>query len=421
VTTRSPEPQFAEPEIAAFLDEFLDAHLEELIAFRRQLHAHPELSGEEHATTDLVSSRLQIAGLEPRVLTRGTGLLCDLDTGTSTGPVVALRADLDALAMHDDKDVPYRSQVDGVAHACGHDVHTTVVLGAGLALARLTRERDRLPGRVRLVFQPAEESARGGARDVIADGGLVDVGACFGYHCDPRLDRGTIGVRHGAITSAADLVEITLHGPGGHTARPEQTVDLVTVAARVVSELPGLLRERVADLNLVFGAIDAGDAANVIPTTAVLRGTVRSRDRDAWARAPEALEIALDEIVGPTGASVEINHERGVPPVVNDPAMTEVFAAGARSVVGRDAVVTMEQSAGADDFAWYLQRVPGSYVRLGVHDPSSHGPRLDLHAGTFDVDEGAIEVGIRVLVTATLGTFATLLVESAPSARPPTH
>jgi amidohydrolase len=407
VTSEPREPESPAPDtLEPFLDEFLDAHLEELIAFRRQLHMRPELSGEEHETTALVASRLQIAGLEPRVLTRGTGLLCDVDTGTSTGPVVALRADLDALAMHDDKDVPYRSQVDGVAHACGHDAHTTVVLGAGLALARLAREQQGLPGRVRLVFQPAEESARGGARDVIADGGLVDVGACFGYHCDPRLDRGTIGVRPGAITSAADLVEITLHGPGGHTARPEQTVDIVAVAARVVSELPALLRERVGDLNLVFGAIGAGDAANVIPTTAVLRGTVRSRDRDAWARAPEALVAALDELVGPTGANVELDHERGVPPVVNDPAMTEAFADAARSVVGTEHVVTMEQSAGADDFAWYLEQVPGSYVRLGVHDPASAGPRLDLHAGTFDVDEGAIEDGIRVLVTATVGTFA---------------
>jgi amidohydrolase len=331
--------------------------------------------------------------------------------------MVALRADLDALAMHDDKDVAYRSQVDGVAHACGHDVHTTVVLGAGLALTQLGRAPVGIPGRIRLVFQPAEESARGGALDVIADGGLVGVGACFGYHCDPRLDRGTIGVRPGAITSAADLVEITLHGPGGHTARPEQTVDLVTVAAGVVSDLPGMLRERVGDLNLVFGAIDAGDAANVIPTTAVLRGTVRSRDRDAWARAPDALVAALDELVGPTGASVELHHERGVPPVVNDPVMTEVFAAGARSVVGFDAVIAMEQSAGADDFAWYLEQVPGSYVRLGVHDPGSTSPRLDLHAGTFDVDEGAVEVGIRVLVTATLRALEAI----ARTGRPPIH
>jgi amidohydrolase len=395
-----------------FLDAFLDAHLEELIAFRRHLHVHPELSGEEHATTELVGSRLQVAGLEPRVLTRGTGLVCDLDgsgdRGVSTGAVVALRADLDALAMHDDKDVPYRSQVPGVAHACGHDVHATVVLGAGLALTQLARAPGGLPGRVRLVFQPAEESARGGARDVIADGGLADVGACFGFHCDPRLDCGTIGVRAGAITSAADLVTITLHGPGGHTARPEQTVDLVALAAHVAIELPRMLRARVDELRLAFGAIDAGDAANVIPTTAVLRGTVRSGDRAAWDQAADSLVAALDELVEPTGATVELDHERGVPPVVNDAAMTEVLATVARAVLGDGAVVTTEQSAGADDFAWYLECVPGSYARLGVHDPTSTQPRRDLHAGAFDVDEGAIEVGIRVLVTATLAAMATL-------------
>jgi amidohydrolase len=387
-------------ELRRFLDGFLAAHLEELVAFRRHLHMHPERSGEEHETTELVSSRLQVAGLSPRRLSRGTGLLCDVGTG---GSVVALRADLDALAMDDETDVPYRSQVPGVAHACGHDVHTTVVLGAGLALAELGRRADGPGGRVRLVFQPAEESARGGARDVIADGGLDDVVACFGFHCDPRLDRGRVGVRAGPITSAADLVAITLHGPGGHTARPEQTIDLVAVAADVVTGLPAVLRARAGELNLVFGSIAAGDAANVIPTSAVLRGTVRSRDRDAWDRAPEALVAALDELVGPTGATVTIDHERGVPPVVNDAAMTEALATGARSVLGDDAVVPTVQSAGADDFAWYLERVPGSYGRLGVHDPHDTGPRRDLHAGTFDVDEGAIEIGIRVLVATTLG------------------
>jgi amidohydrolase len=396
---------------AESLDAFLEAHEEELIAFRRDLHAHPELSTEEHETTARVCERLRVAGLGPRILPIGTGLICDVPAGAapgdprSTGPRVALRADLDALAMDDETTVPYRSQVPGVAHACGHDVHTTVVLGAGLALTRLLDGAGAPAGSIRLLFEPAEESARGGANDVIDAGGLADVDWLFGLHCDPKLDAGQVGVRAGAITSAADLVAIRLHGPGGHTARPQLTVDLVAVAGRLADQLPGVLRQIDPSLNLVFGALHSGDAANVIPSTAELRGTLRTPDRGAWDAAPAALESALHALVEPTGATVQLQHDRGVPPVVNDERATDLFAAAARAALGPDAVVPTEQSAGGDDFAWFAERVPSSYVRLGVHDPASDGPRLDLHASTFDVDERAIAVGVRVLVTAALAAL----------------
>lgn len=393
------------PELAAGLDAFLDSHLEELIAFRRELHAHPELSGEEHETTARVAERLRVAGLAPRTLPVGTGLVCDLPAAPAPGPVVALRADLDALAMDDETTVPYRSQVPGVAHACGHDVHTTVVLGAGLALTRLLGDAAAPPGSVRLLFEPAEESARGGAHDVIDAGGLIDVRWLFGLHCEPKLDAGRVGVRVGAITSATDLVTVRLHGPGGHTARPGLTVDLVAVAGRLAAELPVALRALDPSLNLVFGALHAGDAANVIPATAQLRGTLRTPERDAWDGAPGLLEAALEALVTPTGATFELRHERGVPPVVNDEHATDLLASAAAGVLGRDAVVQSEQSAGGDDFAWYAELVPSTYARLGVHDPRSSRPHQDLHASTFDVDERAIAVGVRVLVHA---TFAAL-------------
>jgi amidohydrolase len=410
VSEDSPDPSLdpsLDPALDRSLDAFLDAHLEELIAFRRELHAHPELSNEEHETTARVAERLRVAGLAPRVLPTGTGLICDLPGSTGPGPAarVALRADLDALAMEDETTVPYRSQVPGVAHACGHDVHTTVVLGAGLALARLLVAPGAPAGTVRLLFEPAEESAPGGAVDVLEAGGLVDVDWLFGLHCDPKVDVGQVGVRVGPITSAADLVSIRLHGPGGHTARPHHTVDLVAVAGRLADQLPGVLRQIDASLNLVFGALLAGDAANVIPATAVLRGTLRTPDRTAWDAAPSVLESALHALVEPSGATYELVHDRGVPPVVNDERATNVFAAAAAATLGADAVVPTEQSAGGDDFAWYAERVPSSYVRLGVHDPASTGPRLDLHASTFDVDERAIAVGVRVLVCATLAAL----------------
>lgn len=400
-------PPIVHAALQAGLDAFLDSHLEELIAFRRELHAHPELSGDEHETTSRVAERLRVAGLAPEVLPCGTGLICDLPRTPdgSSRPLVALRADLDALAMDDETTVPYRSQVPGVAHACGHDVHTTVVLGAGLALTRLLAIEAAPAGAVRLLFEPAEESAPGGAVDVIDAGGLTDVSWLFGLHCDPKLDAGEIGVRVGAITSAADLVTIRLHGPGGHTARPRLTVDLVAVAGRLAAELPDALRELDPALNLVFGALHAGDAANVIPATAELRGTMRTPDRDSWDAAPASLEAAIRAAVEPTGATFELVHDRGVPPVVNDEQATALLAAAAAATLGDDAVKSTEQSAGGDDFAWYAELVPSTYVRLGVHDPASTEPRRDLHASTFDVDERAIAVGVRVLVHATLAAL----------------
>lgn len=378
------------------LEEWLDAHQEELVAFRRHLHTYPELSGEEHATTELIAERLSVAGLTPRVLSTGTGLICDV----GAPPTVALRADIDALAMRDEKDVSYRSQHPGVAHACGHDVHTTVTLGAGLYLAH------HWPGHghgLRLIFQPAEERLPGGALDVIADGGLDDVGVIFGLHCDPKLDLGRIGLRAGPITSAADMAVIELFGPGGHTARPEETVDMVALVARVVAELPDGVRRRLgaeAPVRLVFGAVHAGDAANVIPSHAELRASIRTPVTGMWAALPAALEDELSALVDGAGATWTMRYRKGVPPVANDAATIEEVRRGAVEVLGEHAITEAIQSWGGDDFAWFSQRVPAAYVRLGTHDPADLGPRLDLHAGHFDVDERAIGVGVRVLVAA---------------------
>jgi amidohydrolase len=384
------------------LAEFIEAHRAELVAFRRHLHAHPELSYAERDTTDLIMQRLQIAGLEPELLPNECGLVCDI--GVGNGPVVALRADIDALAMDDEKDVPYRSQRPGVAHACGHDVHTTIVLGAGLALHELLADR---PGRVRLIFEPAEESLPGGAVEVIDAGGLEDVVAIYGLHCDPKVDIGLVAVRGGALTSATDMVMLDLHGPGGHTARPHLTVDLVQVAARVATELPDMVRDRLDDHSealLVFGALRAGDAVNVIPSHAELRGTFRTPDLEVWNDAEHVVRGAVRELLEPTGADWKLDYRRGIPPVMNDAGATERLADAARHVVGDDGVIEAPQSLGGDSFAWFLQLVPGSYGRLGVHDAAS-GPPLDLHSSTFDVDERAIDIGVAVLVRAALASI----------------
>ena len=389
------------------LDQWLGEHGEGLIALRRNIHAHPELAGEEFATSELVFERLELAGLRPRTLASGTGLICDLgrDADDSPLPVLALRADLDALAMEDEKDVQYRSQVPGAAHACGHDVHTAVVLGTALFFSH---HRDQLPGPVRLLFQPAEERVPGGALDVLADGGLDGVDAIVGIHCEPKLDSGTVGLKFGAISSAADMALITLIGPGGHTARPELTVDLVGLAARVVSELPARVAARLDEphlLKLVFGAVHAGDAANVIPTHCELKASIRTPSLSTWETLPKIVQRELADLLADTGANYELDYTHGVPPVVNDHAVTEVVRRAATTEFGTDAVVSVEQSWGGDDFAWYTRDVPGTYVRLGVHDRDASNAQLDLHAGHFDVDERAIAVGVRLLVT-TVREFA---------------
>jgi amidohydrolase len=339
------------------------------------------------------------------LLSSGTGLLCDLGV-VPGGPVIALRADIDALGMDDLKEVGHRSTVPGVAHGCGHDLHTSVVLGAGLALAGRLGTEGALPFRdgvgIRLVFEPAEESVPGGAVTVIEDGGLDGVAAIFGFHADPKIDVGCVGIRTGPLTSAADVVEITLSGPGGHTARPQLTVDLVAVAGRIAHELPSLVHARSkgmdGGIDVVFGALQAGHAPNVIPTRAVLRGSVRTADRALWAEAESFVRSALQDLVGPSGAEVVCAYHRGVPPVVNSPDESALVASAARSVLGGDAVLEPPRSNGGDSFAWYQERVPGCYARLGVHDPTAGGDRLDLHSGRFDVDDRALAVGIRVML-----------------------
>jgi amidohydrolase len=293
-----------------------------------------------------------------------------------------------------------------VTHACGHDVHTTVVLGAALALHDLFG-RDGQPLPVRLVFQPAEERLPGGAVEVIAAGGLDAVSEIYGVHCDPRLPAGQVGLTAGPITSATDAVTIRLGGPGGHTARPERTVDLIGLAGLVAVELPARI-ERVLGgraARITFGSLHAGDAANVIPSSAELRGTARTPDIEVWDALEEGVRQALAELVEPQGATWELVYRRGHPPVVNDPVATAHMVDATRILLGEDAVRPTHQSVGGDDFSWYLDRVPGCYARLGVADPDTGAAPADLHAHEFDVDERCIATGIRLLV----GTVLTSL------------
>jgi amidohydrolase len=384
------------PELQESLDAWLSANGSRLVEWRRDLHAHPELAFNEKRTTDLIERELAGLGLSPKVLPHGTGLICEV--GDGPGPVVALRADIDALPLADLKDVPYRSLVDGTAHACGHDAHTAILLGAASVLAGLD-----LPGRVRLLFQPAEEQLPGGSSSVIAAGGLDEVGQIFALHADPGVEVGQIGLRSGAITAACDALEVALFGPGGHTARPQLTVDLVHTVGTVITQLPALLARRVdprAGLSLVWGAVQAGRAPNAIPGSGVLRGTLRVLDRDVWHDAEPLVRQLVEHITATSGARVELGYSRGVPPVVNDPECVALQRAAVTAALGPNAVTASRQSMGGEDFAWYLERVPGALARLGVRPPGM--PRYDLHQGGFDIDERSLAIGVRYTVALAL-------------------
>lgn len=381
----------------------IDGYERELVGFRRDIHAHPELGRAEFRTTVAVRDRLKAAGLDPVVLPQGTGLICDIAADGDRTDVLALRADLDALPVDDAKDVPYRSTSTGIAHACGHDVHTAIVLGAALVLAELAAASD-LHRPVRLIFQPAEELIPGGALDVIAAGGLDDVERILGVHCDPKLPVGRIGLKTGPVTAAADRIEVRLSGPGGHTARPHLSADLSHALGTLVTQVPLVLARRTdprAGLTLVWGRIRAGSAANAIPTEGIAEGTLRCLDPVVWQAIPELLPVIAREIVAPYGVDIDVTVHQGVPVVDNDADSIDLLTRAAAAMLGDDAPTETDQSLGGEDFGWYLTRVPGALARLGVHPPGAVGWG-DLHRGSFDVDEASIGIGVRLLTGAAL-------------------
>lgn len=380
--------------------EEADALFERLVGIRRDIHAHPEIGYAEHRTTAKIVEILTADGLAPEVLSVGTGVCCDVvpDGWDGSSGLVALRADIDALPIPDAKDVDYASTNPGVCHACGHDVHTTVVLGVGLALVRL-RDRGLLDHGVRLIFQPAEEVSPGGALDAIDGGVLKGVHEVYALHCDPRTELGQVGLKVGPVTSAAERVLVKLTSSGGHTSRPHLTADLIGALGALATGVPLLLSRRVdprSAASLIWGRIVAGTTANAIPRTGEMEGTLRALDVTGWQAATKLLPELAREIVAPFGVGVEVFITAGVPPTVNTAQGVHHLSYAAESMLGPASVTATEQSLGGEDFAWMLQRVPGALGRLGVRPPGD-AECPDIHQPTFNVDERCITVGVKLL------------------------
>jgi amidohydrolase len=395
-----------DPDVQIEIDRLTKNLESELVEFRRDLHRHPELGRQETRTTAAIVARLTTAGLQPHVLTSGTGVICDVVGSSGEMPTIGFRGDIDALPLNDLKDVPYRSTVPGACHACGHDAHTAITLGTGLVLAELA-ESGLLERSVRLIFQPAEETTPGGALDVLAEGAMTGLVHVFALHCDPKLEVGKVGFRAGSITAGADHIRVTMRGPGGHTARPHLTADLVYALGAVVTELPAVLSRRAdprSGLSMVWGQVHAGSAANAIPQEGFAAGTIRCLDVRVWESAHDGVPDLVRQLAAPYGVDVDVEMHTSVPPCVNDEGATAFLRSVALQTLGPDGVTGTDQSLGGEDFAWILARTPGALARLGVRhrEVADAG---DLHQGVFDIDEAAIGVGVRLFCAAALTPF----------------
>ncbi len=397
-STTAPSPTDA---LTARLVRTIDGMRDSLMGWRHEVHRYPELSWQEHRTTALLLNALQDTDARITALP-GSGAIVDLGSSDPSRRV-ALRADLDALPVDEVTGLDFTSQNPGVTHACGHDLHTVAVLGAGLALAEMADELSSRELAVRLLFQPAEESMPGGAHAMMDAGAIEGVDALYAVHCDPSLDVGQVGLKSGPITAASDSIRVSLTGRGGHTSRPHLTSDLTFALGKVITEVPAILSRRLdprSGTALVWGAVRAGSAANVIPASGECIGTLRMLDSHTWDTTAPLIEEIVHAVVRPYGVHATVRHVKGVPPVDNDALAVSIFDAAARTVIGPDAVVPTQQSLGGEDLGWYLTQVPGAMARLGTRTPG--GPTFELHQGDLVVDDEAVLHAAKLLAAVAL-------------------
>lgn len=370
-----------------------------LVEIRRHIHSHPELSGQEYQTAAFVAGVLSSSGLHVVEGVGKTGVIGELRSTHHDDRVLAIRTDMDALPIQERSGLEYASRIEGVMHACGHDVHTTVGLGTAMVMSQIA---DELGGKIRFLFQPAEEIAQG-ANWMVEDGVMNNVAAIFGVHVFPSIPAGSVGIRYGALTAAADDLEIIILGESGHGARPHEAVDAIWIASQVITALQQAISRTQNPLRpvvLSIGKINGGRAANVIADKVQLLGTVRSLHPETRAQLPNWIENIVANVCNSYDAKYQVNYRQGVPSVQNDYTLTQLLQSSAEEAWSSDRVqVLPEPSLGAEDFSVYLEHAPGSMFRLGVgyKDRIINHP---LHHPQFEVDESAIITGVVTLAYA---------------------
>ncbi len=377
-----------------------EALREELVAIRRDLHAHPELGFQEFRTANIVAEKLGELGYEVVTGVGTTGVVGLLTGGQPGNRTVLLRFDMDALPIHEENDVPYRSQTPGIMHACGHDAHVAVGIGVATLLARHQAE---LPGTIKLMFQPAEETVDGAIsmiRDGVLEGPQVDV--ALGLHVSSTFPTGTAVVRSGAMMAAADEIHVVVHGRGGHAAHPEQAIDAVLVAAHIVVALQTVVARNLDPEEtgvVTIGSMHAGEAHNVIAETATLRGTIRSFSQEVRELLHRRVREVATGVAGTFGARADIHIRLGVDPTVNAPGPTAVVHEVASAVLGEEQINTTYRTTGGEDFSAVLARVPGNFFFLGARD-DARGLNYPHHNPRFDIDESCLPAGVAILCEA---------------------
>lgn len=371
-----------------------------LLEIRRHIHSHPELSGQEYQTAAFVAGVLSSNGLHVEEGVGKTGVIGELQGNGNSERTLAIRTDMDALPIQERTGLEFASRNEGIMHACGHDVHTTVGLGTAMILSEIAQN---LPGKVRFLFQPAEEIAQG-ASWMVKDGVMNDISAILGVHVFPSIPGGSIGIRYGALTAAADELEIIIHGESGHGARPHEAIDAIWIASQVITTLQQAISRTQNPLRpvvLSIGQINGGKAPNIIADRVSLLGTVRSLHPETRQILPKWIEEIVGNVCKSYGAKYQVDYRQGVPSVQNDYEITQILQSAGEEAWGSDRIqVLPEPSLGAEDFSVYLQHAPGSMFRLGVgfKDREINHP---LHHPRFEVDESAIVTGVVTLAYAT--------------------
>ncbi len=374
---------------------------ERIVEIRHDLHAHPELSGHEEHTKYLVKGILEASGYTIKESDRHYGLVADLMVD-ETAPTVALRADMDALPIEEQTQKPYASREKGIMHACGHDSHTAIALGCAVAMAE---HRDALPGNVRFIFQPSEESKEGGSVEMIEEGALEGVNGIFGLHAYPYLHTGQIGYKYGVMMASADIFTIEIFGKSAHGARPHEGVDAILVTSMIVNSLNHIVSRRIDPLHpavISLGTIEGGKASNIICDHVLLKGTVRTINEGVRNAIPEMMKSSIEGICTSMGATYNFNYEFGQPELINDDRMVDIIVKEAREILGEKNVIDLvDPVMGGEDFSEYLKLVPGAFFRLGTCDEEKE-TCISQHNSRFDVDDDALQYGMKIMSASAL-------------------